>query len=96
MLNLLTEDQAAAELHVCTRTLRRMRQRGEIRYVAVTARTILYRPEDVAAFVEQRATVQHSPGPHHKVRPSRKRRNVDSDAVVISFDPRRAQRRGLA
>lgn len=91
MTDLLTERDAAEKLHVCTRTLRRLRQSGAIRYVSVTPRTILYRPEDVAAFVEQRTKLEQSPAPTEKTRPNRKR--VESN--IVSFTARRAQRRGM-
>ena len=89
MQTLLTEEQAAETLHVCTRTMRRLRKRGEIRYVAITSRTILYRPEDIAAFVEQRATIEDTT-PSIRSRPNRKRAN---EPVVLSFTARRAGRR---
>lgn len=49
---LLTPDEAAAYIRVCPKTLRSIRQRGLIRYVAVTPRKILYRPEDCDAYLE--------------------------------------------
>lgn len=91
-MNFLTEAQAAEQLHVCTRTLRRFRQSGAIRYVAVTARTILYRPEDIEAFVEQRAQLNHIPAPRRSAKVNRKRKE---EQVVVSFTARRAQRQGM-
>lgn len=91
MSDYLTEAQAAERLHVCTRTLRRIRQSGAIRFVAVTARTILYRPEDIEAFVEQRARLNHIPEPRKSARTNQKRKD---GPVVVSFTARRAQRGG--
>lgn len=39
---LLTAEQAAARLGMCERTLRRLRQRGEIGYVAVAGTVFLH------------------------------------------------------
>jgi excisionase family DNA binding protein len=52
---LLTPDEAAGRLGVGERTLRDLRKRGLIRYVAVTERKIMYRPEDCEAFSESRS-----------------------------------------
>jgi hypothetical protein len=58
VLELLTHDEAAAHLHVCPKTLRSLRQRGLISYVAVTKRKILYRPEDLDAYLASRVTTE--------------------------------------
>ena len=49
---LLTEEQAAAALEVCTRTLRKERQAGNLHYIQI-GRAIRYAPEDLASFVER-------------------------------------------
>src|SRR5687767_10816160 len=79
--SLLTETEAADALRVCARTLRRLRQRGEIRYVAITRRTVAYRPEDLAAFVEQRTRMCQDSTPTRRIRAARQRHG-DS---VVSF-----------
>lgn len=88
---MLTEQQAADALHVCTRTLRRLRQEGAIRFVAVTPRTIRYRIEDIEAFIENHSKVHHIPAPRTATRINRKRKG---EPVIVSFTERRAQRRG--
>jgi Helix-turn-helix domain len=90
MSELLTEHQAAAQLHVCTRTVRRLRKAGALRFVAVTERTILYRPEDIAAFIEQRTQVCHDPAPS----PRRRTKRAQRPGNVVSFTERRRQRKG--
>lgn len=90
MTNLLTEAEAAEALRVCTRTLRRLRQAGSIRYVSITPRTILYRPEDLNAFIEQRSQICHDYTPTRNVRTNRKAK----DQNVVSFTARRRERRG--
>lgn len=51
---LLSPQDAAKRLMVSERTLRDLKSRGAIRYVAVTGRRIRYRPEDIADFVTSR------------------------------------------
>lgn len=48
---LLTEDEAAAELHICTRTLRKARQEGRLHFVKI-GRRICYTPDDLASFID--------------------------------------------
>lgn len=66
---LLTEEQAAERLLLHPRTLRKLRQAGEIRYVALAGRKIAYRPEDCAAYVETRVRKAESYAP--RPRPGR-------------------------
>lgn len=54
---LLTEAEAAARLRMGERTLRELRRSGQIRYVALTARKIAYRPEDCAEYLSARLRV---------------------------------------
>ncbi|WP_395326885.1 helix-turn-helix domain-containing protein [Novosphingobium sp. BL-8H] len=54
MTALLTEKEAADMLRIAPRTLRELRAKGAIQYVALTARKIAYRPEDCAAYVATR------------------------------------------
>lgn len=55
---LLTEEQAAEQLLLHPRTLRKLRQSGQIRYVALAGRKIAYRPEDCQAYVEARLRLE--------------------------------------
>lgn len=72
-MELLTPEQAAERLRICTKVLRRLRQQGKIRYVAVTQRKIFYRPEDCDAFIESRVRQEtHNP----PLAPQGKRRAV--------------------
>ena len=54
---LLTEAEAARRLRIGERTLRELRRQGKIRYIALTARKIAYRPEDCAEYLEARLRV---------------------------------------
>ena len=54
---LLTPDEAAERLRVSERTLRDLKRRGLIRYVAITERRIAYRPEDCDEYIEARVRV---------------------------------------
>lgn len=54
---LLTEEEAAERLLMSTRTLRKLRQDGDIRYVALSGRKIAYRLEDCINYIETRLRV---------------------------------------
>jgi excisionase family DNA binding protein len=58
-VTLLTEDEAAAQLKVCARTLRKERQAGRLPYVLI-GRRVLYSPSDIATLIE-RARVLEAP-----------------------------------
>lgn len=63
ILQLLTEEQAAERLLMSPRTLRDIRRRGEIRYVALTTRKIAYRPEDCDEYVAAHVRVESPASP---------------------------------
>lgn len=88
-VELLTHEEAAARIRVCTKTLRQIRQQGLIRYVAVSARKIFYRPEDCDAYLESQARFDVPSGPT-KRRGAGKR--LRSEANVVSFTARRQER----
>lgn len=77
---LLTEAEAAERLKIGERTLRDLRRRGLIRYVALTARKIMYRPEDCADYVESRVRQNDPPA-----RAGRPRRTSRRTGIVIPF-----------
>jgi excisionase family DNA binding protein len=52
---LLTEDEAAAALRVCPRTLRKERQAGRLPYILI-GRRVLYAPSDLETYVERART----------------------------------------
>ncbi|WP_197418454.1 helix-turn-helix domain-containing protein [Sphingomonas sp. CCH9-F2] len=90
MTVLLTPAEAAARLHLCTKTLRRLRREGHIRYVAITDRKILYRPEDCDEFVASRARkAAECPSTSRRTRPTT---TSISSGKVIGFTARRAAR----
>ncbi|UKK84715.1 helix-turn-helix domain-containing protein [Sphingopyxis sp. BSN-002] len=68
MTQLLTEMEAATRLRIGERTLRSIRQRGEIRYVLIGARKIFYRPEDCEEYLAARLRVEQSCPTNRKVR----------------------------
>lgn len=65
---LLSEEEAAKRLLMHPRTLRKLRQAGEIRYVALAGRKIAYRPEDCEAYVLSRVRAE-PPAPRSGARP---------------------------
>lgn len=84
---LLTEEEAAKQLLVHPRTLRKLRQAGEIRYVALAGRKIAYRPEDCLAYVESRVRLQEVTDTRRK-----STRRPMKDSNVLSFTARRRER----
>lgn len=89
---LLTPEEAAERIRVSTKTLRQLRQQGLIRYVAVTERKKLYRPEDCDAYLEARSRFDQ---PTELRRPTPRRRTGRGNAAnVVSFTARRLQRLG--
>lgn len=87
MTELLTHTDAAARIGVCAKTLRQLRKQGLIRYVAVTARLIKYRPEDCDAYLESRVTIDVPTEPTH-----RRRSRLRNAPNVVSFTARRQER----
>ncbi len=86
---LLTEEEAAEQLRLCPRTLRRERQAGRIRYVALAGRRIAYRPEDCLAYIESRLRLETPSRTVPRPKASRKR---NGGANVLSFTARREAR----
>ncbi|WP_443019457.1 helix-turn-helix domain-containing protein [Sphingomonas adhaesiva] len=90
MIDLLTPEQAAERLHLCTKTLRRLRSQGLIRYVAITDRKIRYRPEDCDEYVASRTRkAVECPSTSRRSRPIT---TTTSPGKVIGFTARRAAR----
>ncbi|WP_145073425.1 helix-turn-helix domain-containing protein [Sphingobium wenxiniae] len=88
---LLTPEEAAQRLHVSDKTLRRLRQQGHIRYVAITQRKIRYRPEDCDAYVASRVREDHQcPSTSRK---NQRSTSTTSNIVVADFTARRARKR---
>lgn len=90
---LLTPEEAADRMRVSTKTLRQLRRLGLIRYVAITERKILYRPEDCAAFIASKVRAD-DPAAAPQPRP-RSRTSHRKAGNVVSFTAQRQARRGL-
>ena len=88
---LLTPLEAAARLHVSDKTLRRLRQQGLIRYVAITERKIRYRPEDCDAYIQSR--VREEDQCQFTSRQTRQSTSTTSNIVAADFTARRARKR---
>ena len=86
---LLTEDDAARLLLMHPRTLRKLRQAGEIRYVALAGRKIAYRPEDCHAYIESNLRLAE-PAPRPRARRSVANRHVGN---IVPFTARQGARR---
>lgn len=89
MSDLLTHDEAAARLRVCTKTLRQLRQQGLVRYVQVSPRKIFYRPEDCDAYLESCAQFAPAHAPSQR---RGKGRRLRTEQNVVSFSARRQER----
>ena len=72
--SLLTPEEAARALGVGERTLRDLRKRGLIRYVAVTERKIMYRPEDCEEYIQSRVRQDEPCQPPQRRHKSTRRR----------------------
>lgn len=85
---LLSPQEAAKRLMVSERTLRDLKKRGAIRYVAVTGRRILYRPEDLAEFVTARVRCDEQV---EQPKSSKRRASVSGAgaANIVPFSQRR-------
>lgn len=86
---LLTEEEAADRLLVSTRTLRRLRQDGEIRYVALAGRRIAYRIEDCLNYIENHLRVDE---PAPMTRPAPKSVGKRRNGNIIPFSARQGAR----
>ncbi|QHL91257.1 helix-turn-helix domain-containing protein [Sphingomonas changnyeongensis] len=71
---LLDSAAAADRLGISERTLRDLRKRGLIRYVAVTERKIMYRPEDCESYIEGRTKIDTPAEANRSARPQPARR----------------------
>jgi hypothetical protein len=80
MTPILTEAEAAALLRIGERTLRDIRRRGEIRYIALTARKIAYRPEDCEEYLAARLRVEQPCDTRQK--PKRARGAATSGKII--------------
>lgn len=85
-LRLLTEDEAAQELRVCTRTLRKERQAGRLPYVLI-GRCVRYSPQDLETYIEKARTCQFvsERAPRSTI--------TRSPSMVVDFEAARATRK---
>jgi excisionase family DNA binding protein len=72
---LLTEAEAAARLRIGERTLRDIRNRGEIPYVRIGMRKIFYRAKDCENYIASR--LQNDTPPRPTMRRTQRRRAGD-------------------
>jgi len=85
MTNLLTPEEAASILRICERTLRKLRKRGQIPYVTFGVRKILYRAEDVEAFIGE--SVRRAPSERQRL----PKRNL-GERLVFDIEELRKER----
>lgn len=82
---LLTEIEAARRLSLSTRTLRKARSEGKLRYVLI-GRAVRYTDDDLKTFIDSLRTVQPACPP--KPQPTRSTRSVRKSAKIIPFTDR--------
>lgn len=80
---LLTENEAAEALRLCTRTLRKARQEGRLTYVLI-GRAVRYTMSDLEQFIDN--SRQDNPPMHTRQRPTVARR---APGKVVPFTARR-------
>ena len=82
---LLTEDEAAERLKLCTKTLRKARQRGELSFVRF-GRNVRYSESDLAQYIERSRECPSISAP------ARRTGNTHSRSMVFDFEEVRARR----
>lgn len=87
--SLLTEDEAAEALRVCTRTLRKERQAGRLPYILI-GRSVRYAPADLETFIERARTTVAEP---RRKPPTRKVGANHKGGVIVPFSQREDTRR---
>lgn len=93
MTELLTEAEAARRLLISLSSLREIRRRGGIRYVAVSTRRIAYRPEDCDEYVQAHVRIEP---PRMNEKPKGRQKSVSGarpEANVVPFSQRKRQAR---
>lgn len=88
---LITSAEAAAELRICEKSLRKLRKAGLIRYVSIGERGIMYRPEDCAEYIASRVR-RDEPCQKPKAPPAKGRARAQGPSNIIPFSERRRAR----
>lgn len=87
---LLTEDEAAARMRVCAKTLRKARQAGQLHYILI-GRAVRYTVADLESYVEQLRQVTPACAPAPPTRRTSIQRRA-GERVIIPFTERNAGR----
>lgn len=94
-ISLLTEEQAAAELHISPRTLRELRAKGKIRYVRPSPRKVFYRADDVAEYLETQTLRDEPACPSTNPRKARSSTSTSNSKVIDIMDRLAARPGGM-
>lgn len=89
---LLTEQEAAARLQVCDRTLRKERQAGNIPYILI-GRCVRYHPDDLAQLIASKRTTAAPQPTRHTGRGGRKVAANQASGVIVPFSERQRRPR---
>lgn len=90
---LLTEDEAAQAMRLCTRTLRNARKSGQLRYILI-GRAVRYTVEDLQDYVDSLRQVQQLCPPQKPPAATSKRSAKRAGAQIIPFHLRNARSTG--
>ncbi|WP_446745933.1 helix-turn-helix domain-containing protein [Sphingomonas sp. OTU376] len=86
---LLTEEQAAERLSLCTKTLRKERKAGRLPYILI-GRAVRYTLDDLESFIARAR--QDTPACQSTSRKTRRTSNTTSSGKVLAFTARQGSR----
>lgn len=89
---LLTEQEAAARLQVCDRTLRKERQAGNIPYILI-GRCVRYHPDDLAQLIAAKRTIIQAQPTQRSGLGGRKVSANRQGSVIVPFSQRQTGRK---
>lgn len=84
-VSLLTEEEAANALRVCSRTLRKARQAGQLPFIRI-GRNVRYSESDLAKFIERSRECPSTNAP------ARRSGNTRSTTTVFDFEEARKEK----
>lgn len=88
---ILLPDEAAAELRISERTLRRLKKKRLIRYVRISERKWGLRPSDIAAYLAARVEQEAGVG---ATKPKGRMKRANTDGNVVYFSQRAEKQTG--
>jgi hypothetical protein len=90
--DLLTEDEAAARMKICGRTLRKERKAGRVHYVLL-GRCVRYHPDDIAQLIASKRVVDVPQPTRRTGHGDRKVSANHRGGVIVPFSQRQRGRK---